>query len=80
MRFIIATLVSVVLPPFVSAHYSTFSTFDGEVTDELVGEITQVIWRNPHVRFTIRAGGSEGQEELWQIETHSVSGRRQQNI
>jgi hypothetical protein len=80
MRIIATTLALIVLPPFALAHHSTFSTFNGEVIDELEGEITQVVWRNPHVRFTIRVGGNEGSGELWDIETTSLSSLRQLDL
>jgi hypothetical protein len=75
MRLIFVTLGLFVLPPLVAAHHSTVGAFDREITDEIEGEITRVLWRNPHVRFTVNVGQDE-----WEIETGSPSGLRQKNI
>ena len=67
--------------PFtVFAHHSIGATFDSETTIELEGEITRVLWRNPHVRFTISAVDESGQEVLWEIESQSVSTLRRKNV
>ncbi len=47
---------------------------------ELEGEITRVLWRNPHVRFTISARDASGQETLWEIGSQSVSTLRRKNV
>jgi len=80
VRLITSTLLLLILSPFSSAHHSTFATFDKNVTRELVGVITELRWRNPHVRFTIDVAGTDDQEQLWLIETGSVSGLRQFDI
>jgi len=69
-----------ILPCGASAHHSRNANFDGEVMIELEGEITRVSWRNPHVRFTIRVPGDDGDDALWEIETTSVSHLRNQDI
>ena len=66
------------LPAF--GHHSIGATFDSETIIELEGEITQVLWRNPHVRFTISARNESGQEALWQVESQSVSTLRRKNV
>ena len=63
-----------------SAHHSRNANFDSKVIIELEGEITRVLWRNPHIRFTMRVRSDNGNEELWEIETTSVSHLRNQNI
>ena len=61
-------------------HHSISATFDAENTIELEGEITRVLWRNPHVRFTINARDESGQEVLWEVESQSVSTLRRKNV
>lgn len=52
------------------AHHSFNATFDPGEVIEIEGEVTRVIWRNPHVRFDVRVADDE---EIWNVETHSVS-------
>ena len=40
---------------------------------EIEGEITRVLWRNPHLRFTVRTEDENGDEVLWQVESSPVS-------
>jgi hypothetical protein len=47
---------------------------------ELEGEVVQVLWNNPHVRFTVRVTNTVGPAALWTIETSSVSMLRQIGI
>ncbi|MDH3419700.1 MAG: DUF6152 family protein [Gammaproteobacteria bacterium] len=54
------------------AHHSFAATFEAETVSELEGEVMSVAWRNPHVLFTLRATGADGQEVLYQIESHSL--------
>jgi len=58
------------LPPLPShAHHAFAGVFDMDNLTELEGEITRLMWRNPHVQFTVRT--AEG--ESWRVETNSVS-------
>ena len=57
------------LPVVVSAHHS--QAFFSEEFTQLEGELVDVAWRNPHVRFTLRTG-TGGDEELIRIETNSI--------
>ncbi len=67
--------------PFTAlGHHSISATFDSDTTIELEGEVTRVLWRNPHVRFTIRAADESGQDMLWEIESQSVSTLRRKNV
>ena len=50
-------------------HHSAGVYFDVDAVIELSGEITEVVWRNPHVYFIVRA--TDG--ETWNVESNSVS-------
>ena len=69
------------LLPFVAfGHHSVGGTFDtGQIT-EAEGEITSVLWRNPHVRFSMTALGGSGELEQWDIEMTSLSTLRRRGI
>lgn len=68
------------LPATAMTHHSVAANFDEQIVLELEGEITRVFWRNPHVRFTIRVEDEEGGENLWDVETTSVSTLRRMDI
>jgi hypothetical protein len=55
------------------AHHSVSAWFDTTATTEIEGVVTDFRWQNPHVVFTMRVAGEEG-EALWDIETLSISG------
>ena len=50
-------------------HHAFVGVFDMGSIVEINGELTELLWRNPHVRFSIR--NLDG--EVWEIETNSVS-------
>lgn len=72
------TLLSgiLLLPALGTAHHARIGVFDMDNIVELRGEVTKILWRNPHVRFSIRT--DEG--EIWDIETNSVSIIRRMDI
>ncbi|MCZ0952593.1 MAG: DUF6152 family protein, partial [Rhodospirillaceae bacterium] len=51
------------------AHHAFAGVFDMDNLTELEGEITRLMWRNPHVQFTVRTADGES----WRVETNSVS-------
>lgn len=60
--------------PFVAfAHHSVGANFDPNVTTEVEGEITEILWRNPHVAFTLTTTDSDGTVAEWNLQSHSVS-------
>ena len=68
------------VPATTHAHHSVSANFNVSDIVELEGEITQVGWRNPHVYFAVSVTEDNGEEELWQIETNSVSILRRMDI
>ncbi len=63
-----ALLVLAGLAPPAAAHHSFFGRFDTQRLVELDGEVTKVLWRNPHVYFDMRVDGA-----VWEIETSSLT-------
>jgi len=49
------------------AHHST-AEYDSNAMVESRGEIVTVLWRNPHVRFTISTASLDGNDMLWELE------------
>ncbi len=48
-----------------TAHHSFTAEFTAEETATLTGVVTQVWFRNPHVRYLFTVTGEDGVEETW---------------
>jgi hypothetical protein len=55
-------------PVAAAAHHSFFGRFDTLKLVELEGEVTEVLWRNPHAYFSVRADGV-----VFEVETSSLT-------
>lgn len=77
---LISVICIIFLPAVASAHHSFASTFDVATVNELEGEVMSVRWKNPHVVFTLNVVDSEGEEALYQIESHSLSIMRRTGV
>ena len=69
-RVLIFTLLAA-SPSISSAHHSN-AEYDRNAIREIEGELIEVRWRNPHVQFTVRAPGDDGQLHDWELETSTV--------
>ncbi len=68
MHVVRSVLVALALPSVAAAHHSFFGRFDTQTLVELEGEVTDVLWRNPHAYFSVVADGV-----LWEVETSSLT-------
>jgi hypothetical protein len=68
------------LPILSSAHHSIAGNYDPDVTVEVEGEVTDVLWRNPHVQVSMRVISDDGDEQLWEMAMDSVSNMRRWKI
>ena len=75
-----AALALLAFPAAIYGHHGIGAQFDLSTSIELQGELERVIWRNPHVRLTVRVADDAGGEELWEVEAQSVSMLRQRDI
>lgn len=73
MRFVAFALTLVCCPLVTFAHHASSVGYDWDNVTELEGEITSVLWRNPHVRMTLRRIGQDGEEELWELESAGLN-------
>ena len=76
----IATVCIAFLPVVATSHHSFASNFDVATMNELDGEVMNLQWKNPHVVFTLKVTGSEGEEVLYKIESHSLAIMRRNGI
>ncbi len=73
MRFLAASVTLICCPLVAFAHHASGVGYDRSNITELEGEITAVIWRNPHVRVNLSRVGPSGEEELWELESAGVN-------
>ena len=79
MRALAVTLGLLTLPIASSAHHS-LAEFDGTPEREIEGEVLRVMWRNPHIRVTLRRENEDGEEEIWDIHGFDLNSLDRRNI
>ncbi len=72
MRITTAALALLLSPGMTAAHHSRAEFADETV--ELVGEITNVISRNPHIAIFLDVLSDDGEIEKWRVETFGAPG------
>ena len=68
------------LPIVVFSHHSVAGTFDTDQVAETEGEITSLLWRNPHVRFSMTAADANGETVEWEMEMTSLTTLRRRGL
>jgi Family of unknown function (DUF6152) len=63
-----------------TGHHSFFGRFDRQSMMEIEGELTELLWRNPHTYFTLRAIDANGAATNWEVETSSLSVLKRQGL
>ena len=66
-------LVAMCLASVASAHHSSTTFYDYDNFIEFEGEVTRVLWRNPHVQFSIMRTMEDGTREEWLADSASVN-------
>lgn len=69
MKHFLVCLAALLCSSGTLGHHSAGVYFDVDTVVEFPGEVTRVVWRNPHVYFTVRAEDGED----WNVESNSVS-------
>lgn len=77
---VVSLLGGLLLPHLASAHHSVAGTFDTDRIEEAEGEVTSVLWRNPHVRFTMSVADANGEAVEWDMEMTSLSSLRRRGL
>ncbi|NNC64253.1 MAG: hypothetical protein HKN84_05680 [Gammaproteobacteria bacterium] len=70
---VIFLLAASLLAVCASAHHASTGRYDPNTFGTIEGEITDIFWRNPHVRFLISRTNEAGQVEEWEVEFGSVN-------
>lgn len=55
------------------AHHAFVAVFDRSQTVQIEGEIVDVVWRNPHIKLTLKVPGPDGVPEDWDVEGNQKS-------
>ena len=66
-------LVAIVTATLASGHHAAQVTYFTDQIIEVEGEITSLLWRNPHLRFTVNAPDAQGGTVLWNVESIPVT-------
>ncbi len=66
-------------PLIVSAHHSRVEYTGGEII-EIEGEVIRVVWRNPHVMYTVRSTADDGTTTDWVLEGPGASSVRSEGL
>jgi hypothetical protein len=66
----VATLFLAAAAPQLYAHHST-AEYDAATIVEAQGDVTKVLWQNPHVRLEISTQRLDGVAQLWLLEGQS---------
>ena len=73
-REMACTLAGLCLWPLVSVgHHAAQVTYHVDQIIEVEGRITDLRWRNPHIRFTINVSDAQGQMALWNVESVPIT-------
>ena len=58
----------VLIPAVTFAHHGLGGRYDQDSTLELEGEVTRILWRNPHIRLSLSVSGENGEAAAWAVE------------
>jgi len=58
------------------AHHAVAGNYDTESVIEVEGEVTDILWRNPHVQVSMRVIDENGSSQDWDMATTSLSNLR----
>ena len=77
-RLFVLSLVG--LPVAGSAHHAIAGNYDAATVIEVEGEVTDVLWRNPHVQMSLRVIAEDGEVQDWEMATTALSNMRRWQI
>ena len=78
--YLTSLLVMLTLPGASWAHHAVAGSYDQSQTIELEGQVTEVLWRNPHVQLSMRVIDQTGIADTWELATTSLSNMRRWQI
>ena len=76
---LVTLIAALFLAPAASAHHSVAAEFDTSQQAKLEGEIAQVWFTNPHVRYRLTVTNADGAREDWELQGGNVTNLLRQN-
>ena len=70
---------TLLFPLIVSAHHSRVEYTGGELV-EIEGEVVRVVWRNPHIMYTVRTVAADGTTTDWVLEGPGATSVRSEGL
>jgi hypothetical protein len=71
--YVLVVAVACLSPPAALAHHSFAAEFDYDATGTIEGEVIEVLFVNPHVRYFVAVIDAAGNETIWDTQTSSVN-------
>ena len=68
------------LPAVSGAHHAIAGNYDSTSIIEVEGEVTDLLWRNPHVQLSMRVIDENGEAQDWAMATTALSNMRRWQI
>jgi len=68
------------VPIVAIGHHAIAGRYDATTIIEVEGEVTSLLWRNPHVQVSMRVIGESGDVQDWEMGTTSLSNMRRWQI
>ena len=72
-KYLIALSVNIFLAGSVTAHHNWAAIYDVESDIEVEGVISEIVWRNPHIRVSFTVDGGTANEKIYTTESNSVA-------
>jgi len=70
-RLILSIIAACLVAAAANAHHSFAAEFLGDQTRTIEGVVTEVWFKNPHVRYYIEITNDAGETEKWDVRTSS---------
>lgn len=70
-RVLPASALMCVLSPFATGHHSIAVEYDMHTQETIEGVVSEVWFKNPHVRYYIAVADQEGGEVIWNAHGHN---------
>lgn len=77
-RRVMLLFIALLVPTVTAAHHSRVEYFGGEMI-EIDGEVVSVVWRSPHVMFTVQVETADGFKE-WVLEGPGAGSLKQEGL
>ena len=68
------------VPGVALGHHKVASSFDTTAVVEAEGEVTELAWHNPHVRFQLSGTDETGTARVWNVEMTSLTNLRRSGL